>query len=162
MKQKIYIKSVSVVIAVMVLFSSIGLTINAHYCYTTGTMKKSILPVALHCDSSDGQASCALPRAEEDANTCCSAEPIAETVHTDDCCEDYNTFIKLLSEFDLPSIKISFNLFLQFLITMLDLLLPSKTDDVAVHMLYQDPPPLVYGKQLLLAFNQLKLDPATL
>jgi hypothetical protein len=162
MRQKIYIKFVSAVLAVMVLFSSIGLTINAHYCHTSGQIKKSILPVSLYCDHDEAMVGCALPQTNDEIITCCATESSAEAVHSEDCCEDYNTFLKLLSEFDLPVLKISFNLFLQFVLSLFDLILPSAAKDLAELSQYHDPPPLIYGKQLLLAYNQLKIDPATL
>lgn len=148
--------------AVMVLFSSIGLTINAHYCHSTGDIKKSILPVPLYCDHGDEMASCVIPHHPDQADACCATEAMAGASVEGECCEDYTTFLKLLSEFDLSSLKSGFNLVLQLIINLLDLVRPSYSNEHTSQAFYPNPPPLLTGKQMLVAFNQLKLDPAVL
>jgi len=93
---------------------------------------------------------CVLPVNDTMADSCCANGPEEKIVHNEDCCEDYNSYLKLLSDFNLSSVKAGFNLFLQVMIAVL-----AKSD-------LDNPPPQLYGKQLLLAFRQLKLDPATL
>jgi hypothetical protein len=162
MKVKFHIRFISSLLAIMVLFSSIGLSINAHYCHTTGTFKKSLLPVDLSCADENTEHLCAFPMADTVADTCCAKGHEEKVLHNEDCCEDYNSYLKLLSDFNLSSVKAGFNLFLQVMIAVLDFLLPSAERDMGPKSDLDNPPPQLYGKQLLLAFRQLKLDPATL
>lgn len=149
-------------LAIMVLFSSIGLSINAHYCHTTGAFKKSLLPVDLSCEDGHTEHMCVIPLADAAADTCCAKGHEEKVLHNEDCCEDYNSYLKLLSDFNLSSVKAGFNLFLQVMITVLDFLLPSAERDMELKSELNNPPPQLFGKQLLLAFRQLKLDPAAL
>ncbi len=150
--------------AFMVLFSSIGLTLNAHYCHTTGAFKKSILPIELHCNDMESSHSCTLPYSENASEAaCCAAEARqAEQNHDEECCEDFTTYLKLLSEFDISTFKAGFNLFLSFMLAVLDFLLPSADRDLGTNSELNDPPSVLFGKQLLLTFKQLKIAPATL
>jgi hypothetical protein len=148
--------------AVMVLFSSVGLSINAHYCHTTDTFKKSLLPVDLSCEDGNTEHMCVIPLADAAADSCCAKGHEEKLLHNEDCCEDYNSYLKLLSDFNISSVKAGFNLFLQVMIAVLDFLLPSADRDIAPASELDNPPPKLFGKQLLLAFRQLKLDPATL
>lgn len=150
--------------AIMVLFSSVGLTINAHYCHTTGAFKKSILPVELQCDDMEAGESCTLPHKGAKTETACCAAGTGQTEpsHDEECCEDYKTYLKFLSEFDLSSFKAGFNLFLSIMLAVLDFLLPQADKDMGANSELSDPPSVLSGKQLLLSFKQLKIAPAAL
>ncbi len=165
MVKSVYIKIFSFVMGLMVFISSIGLTINAHYCHTTGAIKKSLLPIVeLSCVDESDAMSCAIAHnhSENSTKSCCESPSNAKTVHDDDCCEDFTGFIKLLSEFDLPTIKSGFNLFIQMMVAVLDFLMPSGVNDSGLKSELTEPPPVFYGKQLLLAFHQLKIPAPTL
>jgi hypothetical protein len=160
MVKSIYIQAFSFVMAIMVFLSAIGLTINAHYCHTTGAIKKSVLPIVeLRCADENDSASCAIAhqQTENSPMACCESSSSGNAAHDDDCCEDYTTFLKLLSAFDLPAIKVGFNLFIQMMVAVLDFLTPSGVKDSGSMSALVDPPPVFYGKQLLLAFHQLKI-----
>jgi len=156
-------KVVSYALSFVVLFSAVGLTLNVHYCNTTGIVKKSIAPVVLDCDHENEAMSCDYEASNQtDSASCCAKQPTEKSAK--DCCDDFIQYIRTLSDFDLPKIKIVFNSFLKTALWVLYVF--SGSDHDAKTSEWQnntgDEPPALFGKELLLAFHQLKTDPALL
>lgn len=149
----------SLLLSLMFLASAVGLTLNVHYCNTTGLMKKSIIPVALECDH-DGSSGCLIDVASAaDTTSCCAGE--AGTHSAKDCCDDFVQYIKLLSDFDLPKVKQLFNTFVQITVSVLEFLHPAASGEKTslLELPNVPPPTLLTGKHFVLACHQLKTEP---
>jgi len=148
----------ALMLSVMVLFSAIGLTLNVHYCNSSGMMKKSIQPVAMDCGHEDD--SCRTNVVDSTGTTaCCTTETNSNPEK--ECCDDFMQYIKLLSEFDLPKVKVMFNTFIQATIKVLEFISPASSADKSAMLEPSDapPPPLSAGKHFVLACHQLKTEP---
>jgi hypothetical protein len=157
--KKYILAASSLVLSLMVLASAIGLTLNVHYCNTTGMVKKSIIPVTLDCEH-EGTASCTVDAsASADTTSCCTGQTKQQPEQ--DCCDDFIQYIKLLSDFDLPKVKQLFNTFVQATIRVLEFLHPASAGDKTSLLEPGNSPPLPMsaGKQFVLACHQLKTEP---
>jgi hypothetical protein len=164
MKTKIAYQFMSLLMAALVLFSSAGLSLNAHYCNTMNTMEKSLLPFPIACSHDDGN-SCQLPQQASEASCCVIAEKTgsmhAQHISKDEsCCEDFFRYIKIITEFELPQLKIKdlFNRFLVFVLNMFELVFTDSSDEKPQATLFEHPPKLLLsGKNITIAFHQLKI-----
>lgn len=165
MIKKTAYKISALLLSVVVLFSTMGMTINAHYCHTTDTMQKSLLPFPIDCNHQELASSYNPVFADEDVLTCCSIpEPksASEKVMLEEgCCEDFFQFIKGITDFQVPQFefKILFNKFLALTVRLFELIAPVKANpkQTALFEIQNQPPPLS-GKALTISIHQLKLD----
>jgi hypothetical protein len=163
-KKKAY-KIFALLLSMVVLFSTMGMTINAHYCHTTDTMQKSLLPFPIDCEHKELSIDYNPVSADENIQACCSIpEPRSaseKVVLEEGCCEDFFQFIKGITDFQLPQFefKIIFNKFLALTVRLFELLSPTKANpkQTALFELQNQPPPLS-GKDLTITIHQLKLD----
>lgn len=156
LKQKLFY-TFSLMMAAVFLISSVGLTINAHYCFTTNTLKKSILTSDIHCDHEN--SGCDIASASQNDSTKCCA--IKEThTHKSGCCADFTKYVKLVISFDLPNVKVVFNHFIGLVIRIFQFVEPAteKSELKAYSALDQKNLPLLSGSDFLIACSQLKLD----
>lgn len=163
MKKKIAYQFLSLLMAALVMFSSAGLSLNAHYCSSMGTIEKSLLPFPIACNHEDG-TSCQLPQPAAEASCCANAEE-ANSLHSqhiskdDSCCEDFFRHIRVITEFELPQLKIKdiFNRFLVFVLNLFELVFADSSDEKPQALLFDQPPKLLLtGKNIVIAFHQLK------
>ncbi|MDY0077411.1 MAG: hypothetical protein RBR87_09060 [Bacteroidales bacterium] len=155
-KQKL-IHTFSLMMATVFLISSVGLTINAHYCFSTNTLKKSIFTADIRCNH-EGQTCNIEPKAEADSTQCCS-EKEANTFKSE-CCTDFTKYVKLVTSFDLPSVKIVFNHFIGLVIRIVQFSEPT-TEESPLKTYSENNQknlPLLTGTTFLIACSQLKLD----
>lgn len=164
MKTKIAYQFLSLLMAALVLFSSAGLSLNAHYCNTMNTMEKSLLPFPIACDHDDG-SSCQIPPRATEASCCTIAEETG-TMHAqhiskdENCCEDFFRYIKVITEFELPQLKIKdlFNRFLVIILNLFELVFADSSGEKPQANLFEQPPKLLLsGKNIAIAFHQLKI-----
>lgn len=158
MKSGLYLKFLSLVLAAMVLTGASGITLNAHYCSTSQTLEKSILPFPIECDHAHG--SIAAAHCSTDSTDCCHTVNAGAKVEDKACCEDFLQYLKGLTDFELPTFKIKsfFNRFLVIVVNIIDFFSPDKgTESAPSAFLSEDPPP-VSGKTLTIIHHQLKLD----
>lgn len=148
-------------LAVLMFVSSVGITMNAHYCFSTNTLQKGLFASNLSCAHESG--SCKLDNLNFDSTgpDCCKTE--VKKVAEKDCCKDFSYYVKLVTDVDLPNIKIVFNQFLQFALQVIDLLLPATAEQKStVSNEFSDSPPPLSGLALLVSISQLKIDHHTL
>lgn len=150
----------SLMMAAVFLISSVGLTINAHYCFSTNTLKKSIFTADINCDH-EGQTCNLELNTEADSTQCCS-EKVANTYKSDksECCADFSKYVKLVTSFDLPSVKIVFNHFIGLVIRIFQFVEPTPEESPlkAYTEHSQKNLPVFKGITFLIACSQLKLD----
>jgi len=155
-KQKL-IHTFSLMMAAVFLISSVGLTINAHYCFSTNTLKKSIFTADIHCDHA--YQGCDINATVlADSNQCCSE---TEThTHEAACCTDFTKYVKLVINFDLPNVKVVFNHFIGIVVRIFQFVEPATEESplktYSEHK--QKNLPLLTGNAFLIACSQLKLD----
>ncbi len=142
--------------AVIVLVGSVGLTINAHYCSTQKTLQKSLFTAEIHCNHESH--SCDIVAMKHDtAQACCTVHQVYK--QTKDCCTDFSKYVKLVTEFDLPKIKVVFNHFLTVVVRLFELVVPVTEDNKT--SVFSDAPDDTNlpgsGTKFLIACSQLKL-----
>lgn len=148
--------------AVVVLVSSAGLSINIHYCNTTGTESLSLLPFPQSCHH-NSMDSCSIGESSNTVESCCASAPIKkpeqQKVKKTDCCEDFFQYMKSLTELELPKISIKklFNKFLLMMVRVIELVMPSHSQEARpTAFLHKESPP-VSGKYIVIAYHQLKI-----
>jgi hypothetical protein len=135
---------------------SAGITLNAHYCNTNQTLKKSLLPFPIECNHETD--SCVTDFQGD--SSCCHTVTKKAVSNEKSCCDDFLQYVKGLSEFELPKIKIKslFNKFLVVVVNVLDIIFPSSEKSEPTASIYTgDDPPPVSGKMMTIFFRQLKL-----
>ncbi|MDO8897609.1 MAG: hypothetical protein Q7V19_08145 [Bacteroidales bacterium] len=165
MVKKVAHKISAVILSFVVLFSTMGMTMNAHYCHTSHELQKSILPFPISCDH-QGMESCGITQVSDGSvHSCCAVipenEPSQKPVLSEECCEDFFHFIKVITDFDLPQLKFKtlFNKFLALTMRLFELIAPSKASPGQTALLeIQNQPPSLFGKDLTISIHQLKLD----
>lgn len=165
MIKKVAYKISAVLLSFVVLFSTMGMTMNAHYCHTSDLMQKSLLPFPISCDH-QGMESCGIIQVSDDSmHSCCAVIPDNDTsqmtVLSEECCEDFFHFIKVITDFELPQLefKTLFNKFLALTMRLFELLSPSKASPGQTALLeIQNQLPSLFGKDLAISIHQLKLD----
>jgi hypothetical protein len=157
MKRIILLRSITLMLAFLIMSGSAGITLNAHYCNTNQTLKRSFLPFPIEC--SHESDSC-IPQSEGDSSCCHTAKKPAVSSEKN-CCDDFIQHVKGLSEFELPKIQIKslFNKFLTLVVRVLDIIFPTsdKAEPTASSSFTGDDPPPVSGKMMTIFFRQLKL-----
>ncbi len=137
--------------------SSVGITMNAHYCFSTNTLQKGLLAANLKCKHETGSCKAETMNMDKVVQDCCTTEVKKNTEK--DCCKDFSYYVKMATDFDLPNVKIAFNQFLQFSLKVIDLLLPVSTDEKPTAFNeFPDTPPPLSGLALLVRISQLKID----
>lgn len=163
MKKTVFHKIIAVFLSVIVLFSSIGVILNTHYCHTSQTVQKSFLPLPLQCEH-EGQQICGNMAAVEGVqqDSCCATHSEIIAKKADNCCEDSTQYLKIISNFELPQVQIKhlFNKFLVVVVKFLDLISAPAADSRQTSFKQNNngPPPLS-GKALAISIHQLKMDP---
>ncbi|HQQ13169.1 MAG TPA: hypothetical protein PK855_08395 [Bacteroidales bacterium] len=158
MKSGFFLKFLSSLMAVMVLAGASGITLNAHYCTTNHTLNKSILPFPIECNHAHEPSATA--QCGTDTTACCHTGVADNKVESKGCCEDFLQYIKGITDFEMPTLKIKkvFNQFLVVTVRIIEFFSPSKSKDPAPSaFLTEDPPPLS-GKTLTITYHQFKLD----
>lgn len=143
--------------ATVFLISSVGLTINAHYCFSTNTLKKSVFTADIQCDH-EGQSCVINATTQADSSQCCTTKE----AHTHDagCCADFSKYVKLVIDFDLPNVKVVFNHFIGLAVRLFQVVEPaSEENPLKTYSEYnQKNLPVFAGTTFLIACSQLKLD----
>lgn len=143
--------------AAVFLISSVGLTINAHYCFSTNTLKKSIFTADIHCDH-ENQGCDINATAQADSSQCCS---VKEThAHEAACCTDFKKYVKLVINFDLPNVKVVFNHFIGLVVRIFQIVEPAAEESPLKTYAENNQKnlPLLAGTKFLITCSQLKLD----
>ncbi len=165
MVKKVAYKITAVILSFVVLFSTMGMTMNAHYCHTSDELQKSLLPFPISCDH-QGMESCGITQVSDDSvHSCCAVIPEKDTsqvpVLSEECCEDFFRFLKVITDFELPQLKFKtlFNKFLALTMRLFELIAPSKTNPGQTALFdIQNQPPSLFGKDLAISIHQLKLE----
>ncbi|MFZ4463407.1 MAG: HYC_CC_PP family protein [Bacteroidales bacterium] len=151
-----HIRFVSIVLSVLIFFSSTGLTVSAHYCSSDQTLIKSIFSDKLSCDHDIAeQSSCDTTSLAQD---CChhKAEQVKQK---DNCCKDFRQYFKMNVDADVSVLKTSISDFV--VITENPAfsahILP-ETDLVVVIRESDHRAPILSGIKLLTSLHQLKID----
>lgn len=161
MKKILVYKISSGLLALLILFSAIGVAFNAHYCRTAATVEKTILPFSADCEHGEATA-CNVDDIEykKSSKQCCANEKMP-MVKGETCCSDTTTYISGLSDFEVPKINVKslFNAFLITALNVLDLFTPpvDNSKPTSFFKNAKAPPPLS-GKALAIAMHQLKID----
>lgn len=150
------LRSGAVLLALLILISSVGLTVNAHYCFTTNTLKKGLLVNSLKCAHENSSCTVDISTVEG-AQTCCKTEE--KKTPEKDCCKDFSYYLKIVTDFDLPSVKVVFNQFMLLALKVINLVLPQAEEQKSASIFpFSDPPPPVSGLKFLVSISQLKID----
>jgi hypothetical protein len=155
-EKKWYMRFIAVLMAVIVFVGTVGLTINAHYCSTQKTLQKSLFAADISCDH--GSQSCAVDAAADDSTkACCVLHQMPQQAN--DCCTDFTQYVKLVTEFDLPNVKVVFNNFLALTIKLFEFIIPVAEENKTAS--YPEAPDdfglFAGGTKFLIACSQLKL-----
>lgn len=153
---RIHIRLLSIVLSVLIFFSSTGLTVSAHYCSSEHTLIKSIFGGELSCDHDNvTQSSCDDSGIAKD---CChhKADQIKQK---DNCCTDFSQYYKMNVDADISVLKT--NLFDFVVIAEIPDysagILPETKTTVVVRESDHRAPNLS-GIKLLTSLHQLKID----
>jgi hypothetical protein len=151
-----HFKWISAVLAVLIFFSSTGLTVRAHYCASEHTLIKSIFSSELSCehDKTD-QTSSNETGAVQD---CCHHKP-EKSKPKHDCCTDFRQYYQMNVDADVSVVKINICDFIltkeipSFFTNLLpEVDLPSGIKESEIST------PLLSGIKLLTSLHQLKID----
>ena len=152
----IFTRIASLFLAVLVLASSVGVVINNHYCSSTKTLKQSIFNKKISCNHAHREAhSC-----EKSCHNECHKSHETETrFESADCCVDYTIFLRLKEAFNVSnSFDQIFNHFLAvscfFDATKIVF---NEESPLKIIVKQLSPPPLLFGKEKVIAFSQLKI-----
>lgn len=157
MKRVILLRSITLMLAFLIMSGSAGITLNAHYCNTNQTLKRSFLPFPIECSH---ESDSYILQSEGDSS-CCHTVSKPTVSSEESCCDDFIHHVKGLSDFELPKIKIKslFNKFLTLIVRILDIIYPTsdKAEPTASSAFTGDDPPPVTGKMMKIIFRQLKI-----
>lgn len=145
----------TVMLALLVLSGSAGITLNAHYCNSTQTLQKSVLPFPIECTHGD-QSCSACDNVVSDS--CCHT-PVAPAVHESGCCEDFLSYIKGLTDLELPKLQVKkiFNGFLLFVVRVLEVFSKNEDPKPTTAFIPDHSMPEATGKAFVISHHQLKL-----
>jgi hypothetical protein len=151
-----HIKLISVLLSVLIFFSSTGLTVRAHYCASEQILMKSIFNNNLSCKHDESrQTSCAEKNVVKD----CCQKKIKSAKQHHDCCTDFSHYYKMNVDADVSNLKTASNDF--FILpensAIIIHILPSIDLPVIIRECEQRAP-LLSGIQLLTSIHQLKID----
>lgn len=156
MKNNLIRRWFSLLMATVFLFGTVGLTINAHYCFTTNTLKQSIFLTDIRCEHKND--SCVIDQLVSDEEQKCCSIPTAQK-KTDECCIDFTKYVRLVVDFDLPNIKPVFNGFLKFVVRVFELFVP-RSEEIAMTIpsdAFSENTTKLTGLSFLISCSQLKL-----
>lgn len=155
-------KVLSLSLAAMVIFSSIGLNMHTHYCSMMSSMTSS-WGLSSDSDSSKSEPNCC----EDAASAATSCELPTETDLTTvsfnsseaPCCVNAHYYIKAMIDIVLPQFdsKQLINDLFVLSANLTDIFIPAVIDkDLSPVIIVQELPPKT-GQELVIAFNQLKI-----
>jgi len=156
MNQIWYMRVFALMMAVVIFVGTVGLTINAHYCSTQKTLEKSLFASNISCDHQG--MTCELETLPADSSKSC-CEINHNRIDTGTCCTDFTKYVKLVTEFDLPNVKIVFNHFLSLAVRLYEIIIPvaEESKTTAFSDAPDDSGTLGSGLRFLIACSQLKL-----
>ncbi|MDR0970665.1 MAG: hypothetical protein LBM67_09040 [Lentimicrobiaceae bacterium] len=157
MKKLIFLRSVSLFLAFLILGSSVGVVINNHYCNLTKTLKQSVFSEKIDCDHKHQ----ATTHSCSSCNNKCRQLP-ENKMHFEPagCCVDYAVFLRLEEIFNVSDVYDQiFNCFLPVL-SFFDFseIICNKDSKLEPFIKRSPPLPPIFGKEKVIAFSQLKID----
>ncbi|NOU45517.1 MAG: hypothetical protein HOO86_00460 [Bacteroidales bacterium] len=154
----IFTRSVSIVLTLIIFVSSIGLTVNAHYCASTKTLLKSVLTSDLDCKYENPGTACHSKTEQKKATKSCCAQVVSVPVKHD-CCSDFSHYYKISIDVDIANEKPQIIQYFALIVNPLirTVLVDDQTDQIIAD-LPDDIPIFLSGKTLLTSIHQLKID----
>lgn len=158
--QEMIKKIISNLLIVLILALTIGISVFRHYCACSNTLTTSIL-VEPDCISHQNH----LCEHNYDASeqSCCShiapkATNDQEQCDASDCCKTDKKFLIIETEYQPSSFKLS-EIQHYILVSLVGELLKNPADkEVKLFAIYTDQPPPIFGRKLLTAMHQLKIE----
>ncbi|HOI31247.1 MAG TPA: hypothetical protein PLC47_00645 [Bacteroidales bacterium] len=146
----------ALMMAAVIFVGTVGLTINAHYCSTEKTLEKSLFASNISCDHS-GETCMPTSSSVDSSKSCCKVNQ--NKLDAEACCTDFSHYVKLVTEFDLPNVKIVFNHFLNLAIRLYEIIIPVAEENTkpSYSEVTDDSGTLGNGIKFLIACSQLKL-----
>lgn len=164
MKLQFIYRFISLKMAFLILFSSVGLGLNAHYCNQLHTIETSILPFSksIDCEHEAIQSCCVPAMAEESLakdEDCGNPEHQDAHLHNTSCCEDFYAYINLDADVDVPQQQnqSSFDKFLFPLILLFQQFAESLDVEQLIFNAVDVEKPLMNGQDIIIAFKRLKI-----
>ncbi len=164
MKLQFIYRFISLKMAFLILFSSVGLGLNAHYCNQLHTIETSILPFSklIDCEHEVIQSCCVSVAAEADFATdesCGNPEHEFAHLHNTSCCEDFYAYVNLNADADVPQQQnqSSFDKFLFPLILLFQQFAESLNVKQLIFNTADVEKPLMNGQDIVIAFKRLKI-----
>lgn len=146
-------------LTVVIFVSSIGLTVNAHYCSTTKTLFKSIFTSEISCqhEVNDDKACCKINLQNNHRNSCCNQEIATAEKH--DCCSDFSQYYKISLDVEFLNNKPQLIQYIALIVKSISIV---QVEDNQSNGLFSglpdDFPVFPSGKALLTSIHQLKID----
>ncbi len=154
----ISVRLISMALMIVIFVSSVGITVNAHYCSSSKTLMKSLISSGLQCKhETEKNGDCCENVSHKVKKSCCKPEPAIAQKHR--CCTNFSKYFKVSVDVNLLKSdykQIQFNSLIVNQITNISLIdnpdnyVKSEIPDI-VHCLPS-------GKLLLTSLHQLKID----
>jgi len=153
-----FTRSVSIVLTFIIFVSSIGLTVNAHYCASTKTLLKSVITSDLDCKYEKQGADCHHEISPKKATkSCCTQEVTVPVRH--DCCSDFSHYYKISIDVDIANEKPQTIQYFALIVNYLTGILPADDQPDQIFIILPDDIPVFpSGITLLTSLHQLKID----
>ncbi len=164
MLKEVY-KISAIVLAIMLVVTTGGFSIYEHFCGCSEVVETSLLVENFDCSDHHQDAAEISCHTEKDtpAEKCCShpVEKSARSCQAGDCCSTSGVFVRLQHIFNLPLEKISLKFVIAFvrLISSEELSYHDNHTFVKENYLYNNLPPPLFGKEMILAYHQAKIPP---
>jgi len=158
-QRSIYFRLVSLFLTVAILVSSVGLTVNEHYCSTTKTLLKSVLSSNLDCknDELKATACCADKLQKQHQKSCCTQK--VTVVHNPNCCSNFKRYFKNSTVGELSNTRAQFIQNIALIDNIITISRISQNQTETFFSGFPDAVPIFSsGKILLTALHQLKID----
>ena len=147
---------ISSVLAVLIFFSSTGLTVRAHYCASEHTLIKSIFSSELSCDHDKTDPTTCNERGT--VQDCCHHKP-EKSKSKHNCCTDFRQYFRMNVDADVSVVKINICdlIFIKEIPSFFTSLLPQVDVPNGIRE-SEIITPLLSGINLLTSLHQLKID----
>jgi hypothetical protein len=153
-----FTRSVSIVLTFIIFVSSIGLTVNAHYCASSKTLLKSVLTSDLDCKNDKPEGDCHSGISQKKATKSCCSQEVTVPVKRH-CCSNFSQYFKMRIDVDVANEKPQT---IQYVALIVNPLTCTLLTDNQADQLFVDLPDHVpifpSGKTLLTSLHQLKID----
>lgn len=144
MKKSLFIKSFSLFLAMLIFVCSSGIVVKNHYCSRTKVLKNSLFNQKIECNHHHDEHN--------------HSDFSQNHFESKSCCSEYSTYLRFIENFNIASHKIIFDLDL-FKTIVFDFSVPTTIKSFSAQLIHKiSPPPIISGKELLIAFLQLKFD----